>query len=294
MPQNRLIKVAAAVACLILSGAAASAQDLQPWMSPEIADAWTQGYKGQGSHVTVVDDFKSRSRYWGQLEPRVQRLRHGQWTAKQVSLMAPSARVKRQDFGDNRAIKLRRGLNIFNLSYGMMAVENLSVRWNPRERSIIKHAQGGRGVAVKAAGNDAIPIGAVNSMMEVDYLARDLVGAASAIFVGALDAHGRPDQRANLASYSNYAGDDAAVQSQFLVVGVTGAQTGLYGTSFAVPIVSGYSAVLSSKFPQATPAQVASQLLSTARTDTINNYTAATHGRGEASIARALAPVAIR
>lgn len=294
MPQNRLIKVAAAVACFILPATAVPAQDLQPWMNSEIADAWALGYRGQGANVTVIDDFKSRSRYWGQLESRMQRLRHGQWTAKQVSLIAPSARVKRQDFSNNRSIKLRRGLNIFNLSYSMMAVNNLSVQWGARERSIIKHAHGGRGLAVKAAGNDAVPVGAINDVMQVDYLARDLVGAPSAIFVGALDAHGRPEQRANLASYSNYAGDDAAVQSQFLVVGVTGMETGLYGTSFAAPVVSGYSAVLSSKFPQATPTQVASQLLSTARTDTINNYTASTHGRGEASIARALAPVSIR
>lgn len=294
MPQNRLIKAAAAVACLILPATAVPAQDLQPWMNSEIADAWALGYRGQGANVTVIDDFKSRSRYWGQLESRMQRLRHGQWTAKQVSLIAPSARVKRQDFSNHRSIKLRRGLNIFNLSYSMMAVNNISVQWSARERSIIKHAHGGRGLAVKAAGNDAVPVGAVNDVMQVDYLARDLVGAPSAIFVGALDAHGRPEQRANLASYSNYAGDDTAVQSQFLVVGVTGMETGLYGTSFAAPVVSGYSAVLSSKFPQATPTQVASQLLSTARTDTINNYTASTHGRGEASIARALAPVSIR
>lgn len=294
MPRNSLIKVAAAVVCLVVSGTSTRAQELRSWMSPEIADAWSQGYRGQGSKVTVIDDFTSHSRYRGKLDLRTQRLRHGQWTARQVTLVAPSTQVKRQDFGDTSAVKLRRGLNIFNLSYGMMAVDNLSVRWSPRERSIIRHARGGRGIAVKAAGNDAAPVGGVNTMMQVDYLARDLVGAPSAIFVGALDANGRPEQRASLASYSNYAGNDPTVQGQFMVVGVTGAETGLYGTSFAVPIVTGYAAVLSSKFPQATPTQVASQLLSTARTDTINNYAASTHGRGEASIARALAPAAIR
>ncbi len=294
MPQNRLIKIAAAVACVICFGNPVLAQELRPWMSPEIADAWAQGHKGQGSTVTVIDDFRSRNRYWGNLDLGAQRLRHGQWTAKQASLIAPSARVKRQDFRIDRAVQLRRGLNTLNLSYGMMGVENSTVRWSPRERSVIRHAHRGRVVVVKAAGNDAVAVGSVNSMMQVDYLAQDLVGAPSAIFVGALDSHGRPEQKASLASYSNYAGNNPAVQSQFLVVGVAGDKTGLYGTSFAAPIVSGYSAVLSSKFPLATPTQLTGRLLSTARTDTINNYAAAMHGRGEASIARALAPVSIR
>jgi hypothetical protein len=39
---------------------------------------------------------------------------------------------------------------------------------------------------------------------------------------------------------------------------------------------------------------VANQLLSTAHKDTVANYTAARYGQGEASLTRALAPVAIR
>jgi len=77
------------------------------------------------------------------------------------------------------------------------------------------------------------------------------------------------------------------------VVGVDGALTGLYGTSFAAPIISGYAAVLSSKFTSATPTQVASQLLMTARDDTITGYDVAIHGQGEASIFYALAQVSI-
>jgi hypothetical protein len=44
----------------------------------------------------------------------------------------------------------------------------------------------------------------------------------------------------------------------------------------------------------ATPTQITNQLLNTARTDTINAYNRALHGRGEASIANALAPAAIQ
>jgi hypothetical protein len=58
--------------------------------------------------------------------------------------------------------------------------------------------------------------------------------------------------------------------------------------------VSGYAAILGSKFRDATPAQITNQLLNTARTDTLLNYNPATYGRGEASLTRALAPVSIK
>ena len=92
----------------------------------------------------------------------------------------------------------------------------------------------------------------------------------------------------------NYAGTDTTVQAQFLVVGVDGGLTGLYGTSFAAPIISGYAAVLSSKFTSATPTLVASQLLSTALgMGEFSGYDITLHGQGEASISRALSPDSI-
>ena len=59
-------------------------------------------------------------------------------------------------------------------------------------------------------------------------------------------------------------------------------------------MITGYAAILGSKFKTATPTQVANQLLATARQDTVANYSAAKYGRGEASLTRALAPVAIK
>jgi subtilisin family serine protease len=79
-----------------------------------------------------------------------------------------------------------------------------------------------------------------------------------------------------------------------LVVGVEGNKTGLYGTSFAAPIISGYAAILGSKFTTATPTQITNQLLNTARKDTVLGYNPQLHGRGEASIKNALAPVTIQ
>lgn len=269
----------------------------QAWMSSEVADAWSAGFRGQGATITVVDDFASSSFYSGNLGTGAQSLRHGEWTRLEASMVAPSATMASHDFMSGRTVALARsGLNVANLSYGMFAKSGLSVSqigWSAQETSLINYAKNGNAVISKAAGNDAVAIGAANRSGNTDYLNLALVGTQSAIFVGALDRNGTVENKANLASYSNFAGSDANVQKQFLSVGVRGDLTNLYGTSFAAPVVSGYAAVLGSKFTTATPAQITTRLLDTARTDTINNYSAALHGRGEASITRALAPATI-
>lgn len=292
-----LIKIRAlALFVLVLAVTAppATAQQLRPWMQSEIGRAWSLGFRGQGTAITVIDDFSSTRRISGNLRGTTERLRHGQWTALESGLLAPSAQVYTRDFGTTQAVTLQRGLNTLNLSYGMMAAEGRAIRWNQRETSIIAFARDSRAVVVKAAGNDAITVGTANAYGQVDYLSRHLIGLPSAIFVGALTAHGTTARPATLATYSNRPGIDTTVQNQFLVVGVPSNLTGLSGTSFAAPVVSGYAAVLGSKFTRATPRQITNQLLATARTDTIRGYAPHLHGRGEASIARALAPAAIR
>jgi subtilisin family serine protease len=121
-----------------------------------------------------------------------------------------------------------------------------------------------------------------------------------------------------LASYSNYAGNDADVQSRFLVAsggtpfasgwvavnGVpisgttidpnTGETLSGAGTSYAAPRVAGYVAILRSKFPNLNAEKSASIMLDTARYDTLScnpNCNPAIYGKGEASLSRALAPV---
>jgi hypothetical protein len=180
---------------------------------------------------------------------------------------------------------------VVNLSYGMMARAGYSaaqIRWGAQETSIINFAKGGRAVIAKAAGNDGVAMSARNRAGQIDYLNLSLRGAKSAIFVGALDRNGTTAAKARLASYSNTPGADTTLQKQFLVVGVAGKTTGLHGTSFAAPVVSAYAAVLGSKFTAATPTQIANQLLSTARKDTISGLQreAAWSRRGE-PVARA-------
>lgn len=269
---------------------------LRFWMQGDLADAWAGGFLGKGTNITVVDDFSSNMGLYGTLGDGTELLRHGEWTYKQASLVAPEAGMRAHDFSSGDRVRLRRGLNIMNMSYGMFAADGYSlnqIRWSNQEQSLIDYGWNGSAVLAKAAGNDGVAVGAGTSDGAKDYLASALIGAQSALFVGALSSNGSVSAPASLASYSNFAGNDPTVQSQFLTVGVEGSKTGLYGTSFAAPVVSGYAAILGSKFTSATPTQIANQLLDTARTDTIMNYNLSIHGQGEASISRALAPISI-
>jgi subtilisin family serine protease len=281
----------------LLAFTAAHAQTAPSWMSSEVADAWRSGYKGSGVTITAVDDFRSNQGLYGNLGQGTQLMRHGQWTLKEAGMVAPSATLRAKDFSSGSAVALNRGLNVLNLSYGLLAPGGYTasqIGWSSRERSIIDYAQNGKAVIAKAAGNDAVAIGSANASGQVDYLNLALKNAPSGIYVGALNTNGTTNAPATLARYSNTPGADALVQQKFVVVGVEGAKTGLYGTSFAAPVISGYAAILGSKFKQSTPVQITNQLLSTARQDTIAGYNPALHGRGEASITRALAPVKIK
>jgi subtilisin family serine protease len=299
--------LALVISSLLTHGASAQESLLVPearlsavtpsWMHPDVGAAWDKGYKGQGATITVVDDFSGSTTYNGNLGSGAQRLRHGEWTATQAGLIASESTVVRHDVRSAKAVSLGQGLNVVNLSYGMLARAGYSasqIRWSAQETSIIAHAKGGRAVIAKAAGNDGVAMSASNRSGQIDYLNLSLRGAKSAIFVGALDRNGTTASKAKLASYSNTPGTDTVLQKQFLVVGVTGKTTGLNGTSFAAPVISAYAAVLGSKFTAATPTQITTQLLSTARQDTISGYSVKLHGRGEASLSRALAPVSIK
>ncbi len=266
---------------------------LQSWMHSDVGEAWNSNYFGQGANITFVDNFSTGSGISGDLGLGATQQRHGDWTSLEGSMIAPRASIINHDFGNDAAVKLsRRNFDVINLSYAMLAADGYSsVNWAPRESSIVEAAHNGQAVISKAAGNDyGIAIGDVRADGRKDYLNTDLIGAASAIFVGALEANGSVNDPAAMAQYSNIAGANETIQNQFLVVGVEGDQTNLYGTSFAAPVVAGYSAIIHSKFTKASPTAVANRLLETARTDTVENYSAEVYGRGEASLSRAIAP----
>jgi len=291
---RKSFKIASVAAGLMLAFAS-HAQTTQSWMSSDVGAAWAQGYKGQGVTVTVIDDFNSTAYLQGNLGLGASSKLHGQWTAQESGMVAPSATIRQLSYGSPNSLTLAKGLNVVNMSYGMMAQDGYtSILWDKLHTSIVNLSKNNQAVFAKAAGNDAVAVGVANSAGNKDYLNTALIGNKSTIFVGALDRNGTTAAPANLAWYSNYAGTNTAVQDNFLVVGVEGSKTGLYGTSFAAPIVSGYAAILGSKFKTASPSAVTNQLLATARTDTIANYNRAVHGRGEASLSRALAPTSIK
>ena len=266
------------------------------WMQSDVPAAWKKGYRGRGANITLVDSFGTTYRLRGTMSGRSETLAHGGWTRKQASMVALNARTFAHDFSrSSTAVKLQSGFNVMNLSYGIFyRASTGDVGWKAQESSLISYAKTGAAVVVKAAGNDGVAMTAANAAGRIDLLSRDLIGARSAIFVGALSGNGTTSQRASLASYSNFAGANSTVQDQFLVVGVNSRATGLMGTSFAAPIVSGYAAILKSKFTTASHTQIAKQLLDTARHDTIAGYSPALHGQGEASLSRALAPASLR
>ncbi|KAA3442124.1 hypothetical protein C7I87_32215 [Mesorhizobium sp. SARCC-RB16n] len=204
-------------------------------------------------------------------------------------MVAPGAKMFEHDYENDIPVNLQNGLNVLNLSYGGMHPVNS----DPVDRSIVDVAREGTAFIAKAADNDGIPIGTPKGE-EMDFLALELVGMPTTVFVGALDHNGTPGNKAKLASYSNYPGSNPDLQSQFLTVGVEDDKTSLRGTSFGTAVISGYAAILGSKFTTATPTQITNLLLDTARTDTLVNYKPETYGRGEASLSRALAPISIR
>jgi subtilisin family serine protease len=274
------------------SVSSSTTSEANSWMNGEVQEAWADGYRGQGTSITVVDQY-SGSRLNGNLGGVTESRTHGGWTSLQALKVAQGSTVIEMDYDQfaQTSVPVNAGLDVINNSYSLMGAPSTSFNALPGlEKSIVSHAADGTAVVVKSAGNESFAMGTAESDGRMDVLGKHLVGKDSAIFVGALDKNGTPTDKASLAYYSNFAGSNTNVQSQFLVVGVDSSATGLAGTSFAAPIVSGYAAILGSKFTTATPKQIADQLLNTARSDTIQGYSTSIHGRGEASIKRALAP----
>ncbi|MDA8553344.1 S8 family serine peptidase [Alphaproteobacteria bacterium] len=269
----------------------------QSWMHADVQAAWDAGFTGQNTNLIIVDDFNSRSRFRANLGTGRTRKTHGGWTAAQAGMIATSATLNQVDWGASSFDLAADKLNVANASYGMMTAvlpDAADLSLGGVSDTLTTAAQSGLAVVTKAAGNDGVAVLNASAEGYYDVLNHSLLGSQSGLYVGALSSNGSTDSLASMASYSNFAGQDTSVQERFLVVGVEGNKTGLYGTSFAAPVVAGYASILGSKFTGTTATAISQQLLDTARTDTISGYDAAIHGQGEASLSRALAPTTIQ
>ena len=276
------------------------AQQLYVWQQPDVKSAWDMGFKGQSVTIHVHDDF-IQSKLMANLEITSttsrsfnlsrQEMTHGDAVKTIARLTAPDATTTANQWVDGSITLTPDRLNIVNASYGWVGGTDPYNVAIARNLQITHMAMDNSAVVVKSAGNSNVQLSNNGGGDGINIALKDGI---SVIFAGALGTHGSINKKAVKATYSNYPGNDSAYQSRFLMVGVDSSKMTIAGTSFAAPQISAYAAIVGSKFTGADANQVTTQLLNTARTDTIKSYSRTLHGRGEASLLRALAPVAIQ
>ncbi len=278
---------------LFCSGFSGPALGQYTWMNPDVGKAWSKGYQGANANLIVHDTFKSfyiTAKINSKITVRTTQA-HGNWVADIAKAVAPESSVQAIQWDTKPELAPSR-FNIVNMSYAIPGTKG-----QPYSHFSVSMATQGTAVVVKAAGNYNANMTVLDQKGGTNYdlLNFALKGLPGVIFAGSLNQHGdtATNKQATKASYSNYPGADRVYQSRFLMVGVPTSLT-LAGTSFAAPQLSAYAAIISSKFKEASPIQIADQMLKTARTDTIKNYNPATFGRGEASLNRALSPISLR
>ena len=209
----------------------------------------------------------------------------GSWNCNKGACIAPTDVIYNNGIADTAIAHS----NLINVLNGVTSVANLS------------NLSGA--VITAAAGND-------NLDAKYNLTALALSGNASTssrlLIVGALEKNGSAANPASMSFYSNYAGSNKAISDRFVLaygympwaagsVKINGSDFEVQrGTSFAAPLVAGYAAIITQKFPNLTAANTSNIILDTARTDTLScspSCNPAIYGKGEASLSRALAPV---
>jgi len=204
------------------------------------------------------------------------------WNCNNGSCTAPTSAV----YAAGIAATQTAHTNLINGLNGVTSVTNLSNLANS--------------VITASAGNDGLD---TKYNLTALALSGDANVSSRLLIVGALDKNGTVASPASKASYTNTAGENTAISNRFVMANGTMPWSAgsvkindsnfpvTSGTSFAAPLVAGYTSIIMQKFPNLSAANTSNIILDTARTDTINGYSAAIHGKGEASLSRALAPV---
>jgi hypothetical protein len=206
----------------------------------------------------------------------------GNWNCNNGSCTAPTSAVYAAGILSTQTAHT----NLINGLNGVTSVDNLSNLANS--------------VITTSAGNDGLD---TKYNLTALALSGDANVSSRLLIVGALDKNGTVASPASKASYTNTAGANTAISDRFVMangtmpwasgsVKINGSDFPVTsGTSFAAPLVAGYTSIIMQKFPNLSAANTSNIILDTARTDTITGYSATIHGKGEASLSRALAPV---
>ncbi len=296
----------------LLLSSLAYAQDSYLWQHSNVKPAWNQGFKGQGVKITVhdndIDPMKvganlTYKNWWDPyLDTSRTNMTHAEAVRQVAQLTAPSAQVEKKPWDNGTIVLDPTKFNVVNASYGWAGGTDAGSVAVAKSYQLAQLAYNNQAVVVKAAGNANANLSDQGGGDGINISLKD---ANAVIFAGALSSHGTVVKTlkswgrtyqiggAIRADYSNHPGSDPVYQSKYLMVGVNARDMTIAGTSFAAPQISAYAAIVSSKFTAANPNQVVSQLLNTARTDTIRNYNREDHGRGEASLSRALSPISL-
>ena len=232
------------------------------WVTSDVKAAWAEGYTGKGVVVNNID-------YTPHTNPDGSS--HASSTSQIISAIAPDATVANTSITGwtNAMMDAIAGSNarVINLSIGTGGTTSSS----PSFYSGTTNA-----VITKAAGNSGNGVTADQELSNKMLWNSNMQN--NTIYVGAIDA-----KTGNIASYSTAAG---AYASRFVVADGQGPT--YQGTSYSAPVVAGYAALITQKFPNSTGAQIAQAILDTAIMKP--GWDPAVYGRGQANLAGALSP----
>ena len=326
----------------------------------DVRQAWRDGWTGDGVDLLIIDSFGVAGRRI--ISRQDDRGTHGYTVGMSALEIAPNAEFSALEAGlPGEGTAYRQGgvqgatqstpFDVINISFGLASLgrapttdEVVAYQQRPLFQDLLGESSAyltstGDAVIAFASGNDDTDAGHfTDAIALIDH---DSTGPR-VLIVGALDRYARatnPQSQTNistnaqLASYSNHAGGNLAVQSRFLVEygGTPYGQTaflcdedvlardgcnnlqqldaidpsglGIQGTSFAAPRVAGFAALVRHKFPSLSGQQTASILLDTATTEGLGCHTGemrksascapSDYGQGRVDIGRALAPTGV-
>lgn len=234
------------VACMVATANDVNCGATLPAPSPEVIDAWNQGWTGSGKNILIWDDISdtAASEHPVSVETIAQRYAWGS-TFYGMSYQTTIPNVLTLDGGIYNDIP-NISINIVNMSYGadlsgffiknptytpfsqtgLLAARNsyqlsysnrATLLTNTNYKGLSNLAGGfdlSDAVLVKAAGNDNIDAEYEPLNYWISQNSNDVMRL---LIVGALNDIGQVGARAYIASYSNKAGTDPTIQSRFLV-----------------------------------------------------------------------------